>query len=162
LLRLHYKQQTRFVELIGERYPAAVEFYAPVYKRLCRPHGRRRPIAVVQPIWLGYLFARSDLAAGFAHHLTHTPIRVSWVRFGGQIETVPDAVIDQLRILEARNELVREEMAPHPYRVGAKVRVHLPVASIDAVVVRLINGHSIVADTSLGTLTARVSIVTVL
>ena len=65
-------------------------------KRLTRPHGRRRPIAVITAVYPGYLFVRSDFTAGYAHHLIATPIRARWVRCGTSIETIPDT----LRTLE--------------------------------------------------------------
>jgi hypothetical protein len=39
------------------------------------------------------------------------------------------------------------------------VRVQLPIGSIDTIVIRLINGHSIVADSPLGHVTAPIRFV---
>jgi hypothetical protein len=55
--------------------------------------------------------------------------------------------------------LVKEETIPHPFRPGARVRVQPPIGSIDTIVIRLINGRSIVADSPLGRVTAPICFV---
>jgi hypothetical protein len=155
---LHHRQQDRFTAFVAEHYPD-VELYAPVFKRVTRPHGCRRPLAVIATVFPGYLFVHSDLGAGYARYLTATPIRAHWVRFGTSIETIPDKVIAALRTLEARNELVREAILPRPLRPGARVRVQLPVGSIDAVVLRLVNAHKVTVDSRLGRVTAPICVV---
>jgi hypothetical protein len=158
LLKTLHQQQSHFSDFVAERFPS-IELYSPRYKRLSRPHGRRRPIAVVALCFPGYIFARIDLAAGDASRLTTTPFKVHWIKFANRIEVVPDRVVDGMRALEARNELMRETEIDNPLKPGRRVRVNLPIASIDGLIVKLMNGHAALVDTALGHVTAPIRLV---
>jgi hypothetical protein len=154
-----HQQQDRFTAFIAERF-SHIELYAPAYKRLTRPHGKRRPIVVTASVFPGYVFAHVDIVGGDASRLTTTPFRVHWIRFAGEIEHIPDAVITELRRLEATGELVKEELRDDPLRPGRRVRVHTPVADINGIVIRLMNCHGVLVDTAIGRLTAPIHLIT--
>jgi hypothetical protein len=102
----------------------------------------RRAVEVQRPVYPGYLF----LLVGDRDMRTpvNLPVRASWVRFGGVVESIPDRVIQKLRELERANELVREVKYVNPYYPGARVRVHLPVQDIMAVIVKIVGKRALV------------------
>jgi hypothetical protein len=77
------------------------------------------------------------------------PVMARWVRFGGVVESIPNRVIEVLRDLEKRNELVREVKYVNPYYPGAKVRVHMPVCDLAAVIVKMVGRNRALVDTDL-------------
>jgi hypothetical protein len=114
-----------------------------------RPHGRRKTIKVLRPVYPGYVFAR--LGDWDMHELISLPVRAYWVRFGGVIEVVHDRVIQRVKEFEGRNELVREVInAGNPYRSGVRVYVHMDMADFVATVVKLVGGSRVLVDTPIG------------
>jgi len=79
------------------------------------------------------------------------------VRFGNGISTIPERVIGEIRKLEAARQLVIEVERVNPYVVGRKVKVHLPVADIHGVIIRMMNDVKVVVDTTMGRATVPVS-----
>jgi hypothetical protein len=107
----------------------------------------RRPINVIRPVYPGYLFLK--IVDGEVRDPVNLPVSARWVRFGGVIEAIPGYVVERLRKLEQANELVREIEHVNPYVPGVKVRVHLPVCDVFAVVVKLVHGNRAMVDTRL-------------
>jgi hypothetical protein len=142
------QKQEHFVDLLKEYLPGT-EAYYPVYTKMSRPHGQRKAREVQRPVYPGYLFVLIG-NGGNMHGPVSLPVRASWVRFGGVVEAVPDFVIQKLRDLEKANELVREVKYVNPYVAGAKVRVHLPVGDLLAVIIRLVGRNRAVVDLPLG------------
>jgi hypothetical protein len=146
-LRVNPVRQEHYLRLLRQYYPE-IEYYFPVYSCYRRPHGYRRAVEVVSPVYPGYLFVRvgekEDLRGPVG-----LPVRARWVRFGGKVEVVSGIVVERLRRLEVGNELVREVKNVNPYVSGARVRVHLPVQDIMAVVVKLVGGNRAVVDSDL-------------
>jgi hypothetical protein len=110
-------------------------------------HGHRRAVKVEKAVYPGYLFLL--VRDGNMSGPVTLPVSARWVRFGGHIESVPDFVIMKLRELERANELVREVKYVNPYYPGARVRVHMPVADLAAVIVRLVGRNRAIVDTDL-------------
>jgi hypothetical protein len=146
LLKLNPQKQRGYVDLLKEHLPG-VEAYYPRYSRMIRPHGARRPKRVERPVYPGYLFIM--VGNGDMHGPVSLPVSARWVKFGGKVESVPGFVVEQLRKLERANELVREVKYVDPYVPGARVRVHLPVQDIHAVIVKLVGGNRVLVDTNL-------------
>jgi len=149
LLRLNAQSQKRYLGFVDE-YQPGVEIYYPQYEKITRVHGERRPKVVSLPVYPGYLFAKVDLWGGDIRRLCSLPVRAYWVRFGGNVEAVSDRVIMRLKELEIAGELVREIRYVSPYRHGVSVRVHLPVADLLAVVVKLVGDHAAIVDLPVG------------
>jgi hypothetical protein len=146
LLKVNPQKQVGYVDLLGKHCPG-IESYYPVYQKMSRPHGVRRPMKVVRPVYPGYLFLRvGDLDM---HRCVSLPVSARWVRFGGRIEAIPNFVIQRLQKLELDNQLVREVKYVNPFTPGVRVRVHLPVYDITAVIVKLVYGNRAVVDTPL-------------
>jgi rRNA-processing protein FCF1 len=81
---------------------------------------------------------------------TTLPVVARWVRFGGNIEAIPEFVIERLRKLEEKNELVREIKYVNPYLRGVRVVVHFPVQDVQSVVVRLAGNNRVLVETPMG------------
>jgi transcription antitermination factor NusG len=160
LLRLNPQNQNKYVDHVVENHPD-VEVYYPVYERMTRPHGKRQPMVVVCPVYPGYIFANLDINGHGVRLLVSAPIRARYIRFGPAISTIPDRVIDELRRLEIRKLLVREIQRISPYAPGVKVRIHTPIASIEAIIIQLLNQSRAMVDTSLGRVTVPVSSLTI-
>lgn len=146
LLKVNPQKQRGYVELLGQYCPG-VELYVPVYNRVVRPHGLRRPIKVTRPVYPGYLFLRVGMEE--MRKPVTLPVRASWVRFGGKIEEIPGYVIQKIKQMEKANELVREVKGDSPYVPGARVLVRHEVRDIRAVVVRLVKGNRVEVDTEM-------------
>src|SRR5262245_39485863 len=159
LLRTNSTTQTRFCDHIREKHPTIILYY-PQYKRWTRPHGVRRPILSTRPVYPGYVFACPSPDPHDFYTLTHSPVRAWFVRFGSTIPTIPDSIIQELRRLESLNKLVIEERHQNPYHPGRKVTVHIPVADIQAVIIRLIAQTKVKVDTPLGVMTVPIHKVT--
>lgn len=147
LLKLNPQKQRGYVECLREYYPG-IEAYFPVYSRVSRPHGSRRPMRVVRPVYPGYVFlmvGNMDMRGPVS-----LPVRAKWVRFGGVVEAIPDSVVDGLRRMEEAGELVREIKYVNPYVPGVSVRVHLPVGDLLAVIVRLVGKDRAIVDMPVG------------
>jgi hypothetical protein len=153
LLKLNPQKQRGYMELLQEHYPS-IESYFPVYSRVVRPHGVRKPREVKKPVYPGYVFLR--VSDGDLRGPVALPVSAKWVRFGGRIEAIPSFVIQRLRGLEQANELVREVKYVSPYAPGVRVRVHLPVQDIMGVVVKLVRHNRALVDTPLGRATVQV------
>lgn len=147
LLRLSPQSQSRYVGIVGELYPE-IELYYPVFECMIRPHGKARAVKVVRPVYPGYVFAKEG--AWSKNRLTSMPVRAYWVRFGGEIESVSDRVVQRIKEFEGRNELVQEVKYVNPYRAGVSVRVHLPVADLLAVIVKTIGDTRVIVDLPIG------------
>jgi acyl dehydratase len=65
------------------------------------------------------------------------------------VEAVPDYVVKKLKELERANELVREVKYVNPYYPGARVRVHMPVCDLAAVIVKMVGRNRAMVDTDL-------------
>jgi transcription antitermination factor NusG len=113
-------------------------------------------MVVWMPVYPGYVFARLDMDGDGIHELVTCPVKARFIKFGGEISTIPDKVIHELRRLESLSMLVREVQRVNPYRPGVKVRVHTPVADIQAVIVALIRGNRLKVDSCIGTITVPV------
>jgi hypothetical protein len=146
LLKLNPQKQVNYVDLLRTYLPG-VEAYYPVYSRVCRPHGSRRPVKVERPVYPGYVFVMS--INGDLRGPVNLPVRASWVRFGGRVEGIPGFVVEQLRKLELAGELVREMRYVDPYVPGARVTVHLPMQDLQAVIVKLVGRNRAMVDTPL-------------
>jgi hypothetical protein len=121
---------------------------------MSRGNGHRRAIKVERPVYPGYVFLL--VVDGNMSGPVSLPVRATWVRFGGVVEAVPDYVVKKLRELERANELVREVKYVNPYYPGARVRVHMPVADLAAVIVRLVGRNRAIVDTDLCRITVPV------
>jgi hypothetical protein len=146
LLKVSPQKQRGYVELLKE-YCSGIESYYPVYERVVRPHGMRRPMKEVRPVYPGYLFLK--VVDGEVRRPVSLPVSARWVRFGGRIEAIPGFVVERLRRLEQEGQLVREVRYVNPYTPGVRVRVHLPVGDIFAVIVKLVHGNRAMVDTRL-------------
>jgi hypothetical protein len=146
LLKLNPQKQRNYVSLLQEHLPD-VESYYPVYSKMSRSNGHRRAVKVERPVYPGYLFLL--VADGNMSGPVNLPVNARWVRFGGHIEAVPDYVVMRLKELERANELVREVKYVNPYYPGARVRVHMPVCDLAAVIVKLVGRNRALVDTDL-------------
>jgi hypothetical protein len=146
LLKLNPQKQRNYVHLLQEHLPG-MEAYYPVYSKMSRANGHRRAVKVERPVYPGYLFIL--VANGNMNGPVSLPVSARWVRFGGHIEAVPDYVVMKLRELEKANELVREVKYVNPYYPGARVRVHMPVCDLAAVIVKLVGKNRALVDTQL-------------
>jgi transcription antitermination factor NusG len=149
------------VDHVAENIPE-VETYYPVFEKLVRPHGLRKPMAVTRPVYPGYVFAKIEMNGKSVHMLVSAPVKARFIRFGGTISTVPDDVIRELRRLELSKLLVREIHRVNPYIPGKKVRIHTPVADIQAVIIALLNKTRAVVDTPVGRVTVQIHQITIL
>ena len=148
LLKLSPQTQVKYVECVGGLYPD-IDLYYPVYERLVRPHGHARTSRVVRPVYPGYVFVM--MGDYDVNKLTRLPVRAWWVKFGGVIELVPDWVVQKIKEFEGRNELVKEYTYVSPYRAGCRVYVHLPMADLLSVIIKVM-GHRAVVECPLGRL----------
>lgn len=148
LLRLNPANQARFCEHIADSYPEVSTYY-PTFTKLTRPAKKRYPIEVVVPVYPGYVFARLILEADMIHSLTSTPVRAYFIKFGGQISTIPDSVIKELMRLEGESQLVQEVTKLNPYVPGARVTVHFPIYDIQGIIVHLVGQTRALVDTTL-------------
>lgn len=155
LLRTSPQNQDRYIEYLGENLPS-VEPYFPQYEKITRPSKCRHTVKVKKPVYPGYVFAKVDLESEGVLGLIRTPIRAYFIRFGNMLSIVPECVIVRLRQDEADGKLVEEKEVDNPYTPGRKIRVHLPIADIDAVIVHLVGTHRVLVDTVLGHATVRI------
>ena len=144
LLRLSPQSQSRYTKLIDEYYPN-VEYYYPRYEVEVRPHGVRKVIRVLRPVYPGYVFMRQGVEG-----ITKLPVRAYWVRFGGEIERVSDRVIERIRELEGSGELVREVRNECLYRAGVRVYIRLGIGDLVGVVCRMVGENRALVDVSVG------------
>lgn len=161
LLRLMAQNQDRYIDHVREHI-ANVEVYFPTYEKVTRPHGKRQPIVVIRPVYPGYVFANLDVDGYDVYHMTRAPIRARFIKLkgDGEISTIPDRVIVELRRLESLHLLVKEIHRVSPYQPGVKVRVCTPVADIQAIVVALLHGKRLRVDSQLGTMNVPIHQVT--
>jgi hypothetical protein len=146
LLKLAPMSQERFIQHVNEYY-SHIECYYPRYERTIRPNGARGKKKVWWPVFPGYVFMH--VRKGDLYEMVNLPVRAYWVRFGGSIELIPDRVIEKIKELEEKKELVREVRYVEQYRHGVGVRVHLPVGDILAVVVKC-KGDRVIVEAPLG------------
>jgi hypothetical protein len=146
LLKLNPQKQRNYVDLLQEHLPG-MEAYYPVYSKMSRANGHRRAVKVERPVYPGYLFIM--VVDGNMSGPVSLPVSARWVRFGGVVEAIPSRVIEILRDLEKRNELVREIKYVNPYYPGARVRVCMQVSDLAAVIVRLVGRDRAIVDTDL-------------
>jgi transcriptional antiterminator RfaH len=144
LLRVNPASQNRYLAYLNEHHPT-IETYVPHHIVLRRPHGIRKPIPTSQPCYPGYIFANPDPDSADLYYLTRTPIRAYFVRFGAQIESIPEAVITELKRLESLKQLIPE---PKPaWTPGQRVHISSPAMDIQAILVRLITSDKMLVDT---------------
>jgi len=129
--------------------------YFPQYERKVRPHGARRPVVKVRPVYPGYLFVRIDFEGPDIGKLVRLPVRARWVRFGladeSHLDIIPNFVVERLQILEKCGRLVVEVKHVSPYRVGTAVLVQsVQFGCIAATILRLIGDHKAEVNTTLG------------
>jgi len=164
LLRLNPQLQAKYVEYICEHVPN-VELYFPVYTRMCRPAGRRYPLAVTLPVYPGYVFARVELPSRSVQSLIGAPIKAWYIKLKSlpdderTISTIPDRVIEVLRTMEERNELVVEAVKESPFKPGRKIVIRYPQFDIAAICVK-IRGTRVEAETNLGRVVVPVHTIT--
>lgn len=149
LLRCTTTAQNRFVQRVQDRYPQ-IQIYIPQYPRISRPHGLRRTISIPTPVYPGYIFAHLNPEEISLHSLILTPPRAYYIRFNGKIAIVPDQVILQLKEKEDKNLLMTEKTIVDPYKPGKRVIVHLPIADIQAIIIKCIGANHVILDTPLG------------
>jgi hypothetical protein len=126
LLRCNAPVQNHLLDYLRQHNPDA-HLYFPLFPKISRPHGCRRPITIHLPVFPGYLFLRPFIPLRATTFPSRA--RAHYVRFNGSgIATVPDAVIAGLRHRESLNQLVIEKIVENPYRPGTRVRVYTPVA----------------------------------
>jgi transcription antitermination factor NusG len=99
-------------------------------------------------VYPGYVFVKVEEDTDL-HGPVSLPVRAAWVKFGGQVEVVPNRVIEELKRLAGNGELVREVKYINPYRAGVCVRVHLPVYDIAGIVIKMVRGNRVEVETSL-------------
>jgi transcription antitermination factor NusG len=153
LLRLNAQKQEKYIEHVKETMPD-VEVYFPVYDRVTRPHGKRQPIVVIRPVYPGYLFTKFDVDGPNVHGLVSAPVKARFIKFGPDISRIPDRVIWELKHLENLKVLVRE-VHVNPFKPGRKVRIHLPIADINAIIIQLAHGNRALVDTAVGRMNVR-------
>lgn len=149
LLRLNPQIQPKFVDHISASLPD-VDLYFPLYSKVTRPANKRTPITVQLPVYPGYIFARVNLETDDFFQLTHAPYRASFVRFNGNLGIVPDRIIPFLREKESLNQLVVEKIVENPYYPGRRVRIILPLITIEGFVLHMIGQNRVKIDTQLG------------
>lgn len=140
LLRVAPQRQGRYVDYMG-RFCPDVELYYPVYRKIVRPHGVRRPVVRELPVFPGYVFGRVENGI---HRMAERDARL--VRFGDYYGIVQDVVIEGLKKLECTNQLVREVEKVSPYRVGVRVRIHLSAGDLIGVITRVQSVQSVCVD----------------
>jgi transcription antitermination factor NusG len=150
------KIQAKYITYIQENIYDDVLIYFPVFDKITRPHRCRHAIIQSHPVYPGYIFAKIDTDSRVVHALVSCPVRARFVRFGGLIGMIPERVIMELRRLEIAKLLVREQFKMNPYTEGRVVRIHTPVADIQAMVVKLIHGSRVEVDTKVGRITVGV------
>jgi transcription antitermination factor NusG len=149
LLRLNPQTVTRFLDYLDDFHPG-IQTYYPSYERLSRPAKARRPRLVRRPVFPGYLFARPNLSTGEHIFLVRTPIRARYIRFGPNIELIPDNVILELMRLESLGQLVPDDTPQEPrYHHGQRVFVRLAMTNVPATIIRLIAETRALVETSL-------------
>ncbi len=148
LLRLNPQTVGRFLDYLSDFHPG-IETYNPSYEAITRPAKARRPRKSLRPVFPGYLFARPNLSAGEHVILTRTPIRASFIRFGQEIEAIPDKVITELQRLESLHLLIPEQKPEPRYHHGQRVNVRLAMTNVPATIIRLIAETKALVETSL-------------
>lgn len=94
----------------------ALQCFLPLYESVHRWKDRRATVTL--PLFPGYVFAR--VAPADRMRILTTPGVVKLVSFQGQPASIPEAEIDNLRQLCAKDA----PMEPHPYlKVGRRVRI---------------------------------------
>jgi transcription antitermination factor NusG len=95
-----------------------VEHFLPTYRT--RSARKDRNVTLLKPLFSGYIFVRIDHASEERLQVLQAPGCVRIVSFGKTPSTVPDEIIDSIRILTSDKDIVR----PHPLiRVGRPVEV---------------------------------------
>jgi hypothetical protein len=160
LLRCNITAQMRYTNFVRDHHPE-IQLYIPHYLRITRPHGHRHPITIPTPVYPGYIFAQFDPDTTPMSIITRSPTRAYYVRFNGTIAVVPDQVISKLQYLESQNLLMTEKIVQNPYKPGKKVIIHLPVADIQAIIVKMIGQYHLSVDTNFSRITVPIAKVTV-
>jgi transcription antitermination factor NusG len=161
LLRCTTTGQTRYIEHVRTRFPD-VTLYVPHYPRLTRPHGHRHPITIPTPVYPGYIFINLDPTTQSLRSIALTPPRAYYVRFNGKIEPVSPLAIAYLKEKESKNLLMVQKTIVDPYKPGKRVVIHLPVADIQAIIVKCVGTHHVSVDTPFSRITvpkAKISVV---
>lgn len=148
LLRLNPLVQPHFLDHVEEFIPD-VTTYFPQYIKITRPAKQRLPKTVLLPVYPGYIFVQLILASKALDQLTHAPFKAYFVKFNRNIAIVPGKVIQELQTKERMNLLVEEKIIEDPYRVGRKVRIIMPIASIEGIILGM-RGENVRVDTDFG------------
>jgi hypothetical protein len=151
LLRTQPANQSRFIETLEERFPE-VEYYFPRYTTLARPARHRRPKQVIKPVYPGYIFAKPDLNSGDQYHITRLPVRAFFIKFGRDIELIPDKVIETIKYMEKNLVYIQDHAPQTLYKAGCTLLIHTTMADITATLIRISHNRAIV-DTNLGPMT---------
>ena len=159
LLRTNPTTFTRFLDQKKSFCPE-LHLYYPIYKKKTRPHGTRHPILVDSPVYPGYFFALLQNDSDDHYRISHLPTRARFIRFGDTIPVIPESVITEVKRLERLNLLVQERKIENPYRRGRKVIVHIPIADIHGIIIRLIAHARVVVDTPIGLLSVPLPAIT--
>jgi hypothetical protein len=102
----------------------------------------KKGVRVLRPVYPGYLFIRNSVGA---REVVNLPVRVWWVRnYDGQVAEVSSRVIESIRKLEGQGELVREIRHASPWRTGVRVYVHIDVADLQAIIVKVAGNRALV------------------
>jgi transcription antitermination factor NusG len=159
LLKTPANTLQNYFDWIQNRHPN-IPLYYPVYEVLCRPSGHRRAIRVTRQTFPGYIFAKPDMNEGEHIALKHVPFRVWFIRFGPDIEVIPDHVITELKKLESSGFLAPQKN-PRSLNPGTQVHVHLPSGDILGIVKKIIQTRAII-DTSFCSITVPMARITAL
>jgi transcription antitermination factor NusG len=118
-------------------------------------------VGKIQPVYPGYIFMYLDLDARIRDMIS-TPIKARFIRFGQTISVVPAEVITEIKRLESLQLLVREAHKESPFQPGRRVRISLPVADINAIILYLMNKNRAMVETPLGKVTVPIHKMTLL
>jgi transcriptional antiterminator RfaH len=106
------------------------DLYLPTIRAARRRAGRW--CAVVEPLFPGYLFVHADAQRRSLAPIASTRGALGLVRFGGELSTVPDTVIDGITTLQPDREAPVEPA--HLFNRGDKVSlVDGPFTGLEAI-----------------------------
>lgn len=158
LLRILPSLMPKYCDHVTNRFPT-IELYFPQHRVLSRPTGHRYPKLVLRPTFPGYIFARPDFSIGEHNLLTrNVPARVFFVKFGPDIEFIPERVIIELKKLE--NEDLLRPKAERMRALAPGQRVLFRVETSDLIgIIHRIYQNKVTIDTSHTRVTVPIDIV---
>ncbi len=123
--------RSRHEKKVAQQFESnSLQCFLPLYEAVHRWKDRRATVSL--PLFPGYVFAR--IAPAERMRILATPGVVKLVSFQGQPAAIPEAEIDNLRLLCAKDA----RMEPHPYlKAGRRVRItHGPFAGMEGILQR--------------------------